>query len=107
VTCDFVYHDTPALGADRARMNRAIFDALRPGGIYIIADHSARPGSGITDSKTLHRIDEALVRKEVEAAGFRLVDTADFLRNPDDPRQIQVQKNTIPNDEFVLKFVKP
>ena len=107
VTFNFIYHDTVHLGVDRARMNRAVFDALKPGGIYIVADHSAQPGVGSTATKTLHRIEESVVRKEVEAAGFRFVAAADFLRNPQDPRDVPVSKNTVPNDEFVLKFVKP
>ena len=72
VTFNFVYHDTVWLGTDRAKMNRAVFNALKPGGVYIVADHSARPGSGVADVKSLHRIDEAVVRAEVQAAGFRL-----------------------------------
>lgn len=107
VTFNFIYHDTVWLGTDRARMNRAVYSALRPGGVYIIADHSARPGTGIADAKSLHRIDEAVVREEVQAAGFRLVEEALFLRNPADPRDASVFKPKVPNDEFVLKFVKP
>lgn len=106
-TFNFVYHDTVWLNVDRAKMNRAVFNALKPGGLYIVADHSARPGSGVNAVKSLHRIDEKVVRAEVEAAGFRLADEADFLRNPDDPRDASVFKPKIPNDEFVLKFVKP
>jgi predicted methyltransferase len=107
VTFNFVYHDTTFLGVDRAKMNRAVFQALKPGGVYIVADHSAKPGAGVEVGKSLHRIDEAIVRREVEAAGFRLADSADFLRNPEDPRDANVFKNTVRNDEFVLKFVKP
>ena len=107
VTFNFVYHDTVHLGVDRAKMNRAIFNALKPGGVYIVADHSAKPGAGTNETKSLHRIEESVVRKEIEAAGFRYVGAADFLRNPNDPRDVTVFKNTVPNDEFVLKFVKP
>ncbi len=107
VTFNFTYHDTAHRGVDRARMNRAIFDALKPGGIYIVADHSGRPGTGVSETKTLHRIEEAVVRREVEAAGFRLVGEGGFLRNPNDPRSASVFKPAQPNDEFVLKFVKP
>jgi predicted methyltransferase len=107
VTFNFNYHDTVHFGTDRARMNRAVFDALKRGGVYIVADHSAQPGAGVSVTKSLHRIEESVLRKEVEAAGFRLAATGDFLRNPDDPRNVPVQKNTVPNDEFVLKFVKP
>ena len=107
VTFNFNYHDTVWLGTDRARMNRAVFEALKPGGIYIIADHSAKPGAGLGVTKSLHRIEESIVREEVQAAGFRLVASGDFLRNPDDPRDVPVFKNPVRNDEFVLKFVKP
>jgi predicted methyltransferase len=107
VTFNFNYHDTVWLGTDRARMNRAIFQALKSGGIYIVADHSAKTGAGASVAKSLHRIDERVVREEVEAAGFRLAAAGDFLRNPDDPRDAPVFKNTVRNDEFVLKFVKP
>jgi predicted methyltransferase len=107
VTFMFTYHDTGWTGADRARMNKAVFDALKRGGRYVIADHSGRPGTGISESKSLHRVEEALVRKEVEAAGFRLVGEASFLRNPNDPRDRIVFKPAQPNDEFVLEFVKP
>jgi len=107
VIFNFAYHDTVHLGVDRTKLNRAIFNALKSGGVYIIADHSGRAGTGASETKSLHRIEEAFLRKEVEAAGFRLVAEGQFLRNPDDPRTVVVQKNTVPNDEFVLKFVKP
>jgi predicted methyltransferase len=107
ITFFFFYHDTVHLGVDRAKMNRALYDALKPGGTLIIADHSARPGDGTNVTKSLHRIEESVVRRELEAAGFRFVESGNFLRNPADARDVQVQKNTIPNDEFVLKFRKP
>jgi predicted methyltransferase len=107
VTFNFNYHDTAYLGVDRARMNRAVFDALRPGGVYIVADHSGRPGTGVSEAQSLHRIEEVVVRREVEAAGFRLAAEGGFLRNPQDPRDASVFKPKQPNDEFVLKFVKP
>ena len=84
-----------------------MFDALKPGGVYIVADHSARAGAGITVGKSLHRIEESVVLREVEAAGFRFVAEGGFLRNPADPRDASVFKPAQPNDEFVLKFVKP
>ena len=107
VTFNFFYHDTVWLGADRARMNRAIYSALKRGGFLIVADHSGRPGTGVTEAKTLHRIEESQLRREVEAAGFRLVAEGGFLRNSNDPRNVPVGASKIPNDEFVLKFVKP
>jgi predicted methyltransferase len=107
VTFNFNYHDTVWLGTDRAKMNRAVFQALKPGGVYIVADHSAKPGAGAGVAKSLHRIEESIVRQEVQAAGFKLVETGNFLRNPEDPRDVPVSKNPVRNDEFVLKFVKP
>ena len=107
VTLMFNYHDLGYLGIDRAQMNRAVFAALKPGGMYVIADHSGRTGTGISESGTLHRIEEAFLRKEVEAAGFRLADEGNFLRNPGDPRDKNTPNPPQPKDEFVLKFVKP
>jgi len=106
------YHDTVWMGADRDRMNRAIWNALRPGGFYYVVDHAARPGSGIADVQTLHRIDEAFVIAEVERAGFKLSAVGDFLRNPadkhdwnDSPRTAGDRRGT--SDRFALQFVKP
>ena len=107
VTLMFNYHDLGHLGVDRAAMNRAVFQALKPGGLYVIADHSGRPGTGISEAGTLHRVEEAFVRKEVEAAGFKFAAGGDFLRNPNDPRDKNTPDPPQPKDEFVLKFVKP
>ena len=107
VTLMFNYHDLGFLGVDRARMNLALFRALKPGGVYVIADHAGRPGTGISESGSLHRIEQAFLRKEVEAAGFKLAAEADFLRNPADPRDRNTPEPPQPKDEFVLKFVKP
>ena len=106
-TLMFNYHDLGHLGVDRAKLNRAVFRALKPGGRYVLADHSGRPGTGISESGTLHRVEEALVRGEVEAAGFRLAEEGTFLRNPGDPRDRETPDPSQPKDEFVLKFVKP
>ena len=107
-----LYHDTVWMKTDRARMNRAIYAALRPGGVYVIVDHSGRPGSGVTEVETLHRIEETVVRQEVEAAGFKLVAAADFLRNSADTRDWNASPRTAGerrgiSDRFVLKFAKP
>ena len=107
VTLMFNYHDLGHLGVDRTVMNRAVFRALKPGGLYVIADHAGRPGTGISESGTLHRIEEAFLRQEVEAAGFRLVEEGKFLRNPNDPRDKNTPDPPQPKDEFVLKFVRP
>jgi predicted methyltransferase len=106
-TMFYEYHDTPAAGVDRARMNRRIFDTLKTGGHFVVIDHAAKGGADVGVGKTLHRIDEALVRQEVEAAGFRFVAAADFLRNPDDPREATSSRATFRVDAFALKFAKP
>jgi len=107
VTLMFNYHDLGHMGVDRAQMNKAVFAALKPGGLYVIADHSGRPGTGISESGTLHRVEEAFLRKEVEAAGFKLAAEGTFLRNPNDPRDKNTPDPPMPKDEFFLKFVKP
>jgi predicted methyltransferase len=107
VTFFFFYHDTTYMEVDRAQMNRKLFAALKPGGFLVIADHSARPGDGTTAGKTFHRIEESVLRREVEAAGFRLVGEGDFLRHPEDTRDFSVNRPTGPVDEFVLRYQKP
>jgi predicted methyltransferase len=107
VTLMFNYHDLGHLGVDRGPMNKAVFAALKPGGMYVIADHAGRPGTGISESGTLHRIEESFLRKEVEAAGFVLAEEGKFLRNPSDPRDKNTPVPAQPKDEFVLKFIKP
>jgi predicted methyltransferase len=107
ITFFFAYHDITYMPVDRAVMNRKLFAALKPGGFLIISDHSAKPGEGISVARTLHRIEEKVLREEIEAAGFKLVAEADFLRNPEDPREDKVFQPKIPVDEFVLKYRKP
>lgn len=107
VTFMFNYHDLGHMGVDRQRMNRAVFAAMKPGGIYVIADHAGRPGTGIDEAGTLHRVEEDFVRREVESAGFKLVAQGDFLRNPADPRDKNTPEPPQPKDEFVFKFIKP
>ena len=107
ITFFFFYHDTTYMTVDRAAMNKKLFAALKPGGFLIIADHSAKPGAGTSVGKTLHRIEESALRAEVEAAGFKLAASGDFLRHPQDPRDERVFQPKTPVDEFVLKFQKP
>jgi len=106
------YHDTVWLGTDRAKMNASIFAALKPGGEYVIVDHNAAADHGVADVKALHRIEEQVVRQEVEAAGFVLVAAADFLRNPGDARDWSASPSAAGeqrghSDRFVLKFRRP
>jgi len=107
ITFFFAYHDTAFMNVDRGKMNRRLFESLKPGGVLVVADHSAQAGAGVGVAKSLHRIEESVLRKEIEAAGFRPAAEADFLRNPQDPRDAVVFRPKIPVDEFVLKFVKP
>jgi predicted methyltransferase len=102
-------HDSFAKPADLALVNAAIFQALKPGGLYIVLDHAALPGSGLSVTETLHRIDPAAVRAEVEAAGFQFVGESDVLANPNDPHTAKVFDPSIRGhtDQFVFKFRKP
>lgn len=105
------YHDFEWQGVDRAAHNAAVFGALAPGGVYVLVDHSAAEGAGVSGSQTLHRIEQAVLEQELEAAGFERVDEADFLRNPSDTRDW----NALPwrsgreeaSDRFVVKFRRP
>jgi len=106
------YHDVVWMKADRPKMNKAVFDALKPGGVYGIVDHSAVVGSGIRDVETLHRIELDVVKQEVLAAGFTLDGESDVLRVPGDardwstsPRVAGEKRGT--SDRFTLRFVKP
>lgn len=112
VFCVLFYHDTYWLEVDRAKMNAAVFQALKPGGVYAVIDHSGRPGTGATEVRTLHRIEESVVVGEIERAGFRFAADADFLRNPTDSRDWNDAPTAAADkrgtsDRFVLKFVKP
>ncbi len=107
ITFLFFYHDTTYMKVDRAVMNKRLFEALKPGGVLLIADHSARPGEGTSVGNTTHRIEESVVKREVEAAGFKLVGEGNFWRHPEDTRDANVFRAPTPVDEFVLKFEKP
>jgi predicted methyltransferase len=107
ITLILNYHDIAYMPVDRAKMNQHLFNALKPGGRLVVVDHSARPGSGTADTKTIHRIDEATVRAEVQQAGFKLEKSGDFLRNPADTRDRNANEKGLHSDKFVLRFVKP
>ena len=107
ITFLFYYHDTTYMAVDRAEMDRKMFAALKPGGFLVIADHFAKDGDGTSVGKTLHRIEESALRKEIEAAGFRLVAEGNFWRHPEDTRDFASFKPAMPVDNFVLKFQKP
>lgn len=102
-------HDKFMGPADLTRVNKAVFMSLKPGGIYLVLDHAAEAGSGLRDTETLHRIDPAVVRKEVEAAGFKLEAESDVLRNPADDHSKKIFDPAIrgKTDQFIFKFRKP
>ena len=102
-------HDSFAAPADLAIVNKQVFAALKPGGVYVVLDHSAVAGSGLAATDTLHRIDAATVRKEVEAAGFKFDGESKILANPADPRTASVFDPSIKGktDQFIYKFRKP
>jgi predicted methyltransferase len=107
VTLVLNYHDITYLPIDRAKMNQRIFAALKPGGRYVVIDHSAIRGTGISAGKTLHRIDETVVLTEAREAGFVLDAEGSFLRNPADTREQSSNEPKVPTDKFALRFVKP
>ena len=103
------YHDTLWTGEDRAAMNRSFYEALRPGGVYLVVDHHAESGAPASVGQTLHRMDRAIAVDEITAAGFVLETESHVLANSDDPRNDSVfaehrRGNT---DRFMLRFRKP
>jgi predicted methyltransferase len=106
------YHDYPDkfMGAIApATFNAEVFAALKPGGVFLIIDHAAAAGSGMRDTDTLHRIDPAIVKAQVTAAGFRFVGESRVLANPGDDHAKAVFDKTIRGrtDQFIYKFRKP
>jgi predicted methyltransferase len=104
------YHDLHNFpGLDVGVFNKMVFDDLKPGGIYLILDHTAEAGSGGRDTKTLHRIDPETVKKEVLAAGFVFVGSSALLRQPADNHSLKVFDPSVrgKTDQFILKFRKP
>jgi predicted methyltransferase len=107
------YHDYPdeymGKDADPAALNAAVFKLLKPGGVFMIIDHMAKPGRGLADTEELHRIDPAIVREQAEAAGFQFAGESKVLENPRDPLDIPVFDKSIRGhtSQFAYKFVKP
>jgi predicted methyltransferase len=107
VTINMSYHDVANTPTDRAAMNKHIYDALKPGGHYVVIDNSAKHGTGLADTNTLHRIDEAAVIEEVTKAGFKVEAKSDYLRAPSDPRNKPFwEMKGEPDDKFAIRFVK-
>ena len=106
------YHDYPDafMGkVDPAVLNKQVFNVLKPGGLYVIIDHVAEAGSGLRDTDTLHRIDPAIVKTQVVAAGFVFDGESVVLRNPADPHTVKVFDKSIRGhtDQFIYRFRKP
>jgi predicted methyltransferase len=104
------YHDLHnAAAVDLVAFDRQVFDALKPGGVFLVLDHAAAPGSGARDTSTLHRIDPETVKKEALAAGFVLDGSSDLLHNGDDAHTMKVFDPLIRGntDQFLLRFRKP
>jgi predicted methyltransferase len=101
------FHNIP--GVDVTVLDKQVFDALKPGGIYLVLDHAAEAGSADRDTSTLHRIDPETVKKEALAAGFVFVGGSELLHNGDDPHTAKVFDPLIrgKTDQFILKFRKP
>ena len=103
------YHD-PFMGpVDMVKFDKQVYDALKPGGLFVVIDHVAAAGSGIEDTNTLHRIDPAVVKREVEAAGFVFDGESNALRNPADSHATKVFDKSIRGhtDQFIYRFRKP
>ena len=107
VTIVFSYHDAIVLETDMAALNRAVFDALAPGGRYVVLDHAAPAGTPASATKALHRLDEALVVQQVTDAGFTLGRRSDFLRDPSDDMSAPAFRVGFQTDRFALEFTKP
>ena len=106
------YHDLhlqPFAADTAAKVNAAVFAALKPGGLYVIIDHAAQPGAGLGVAHTLHRIDIADVKREVDAAGFVLDGESGVLLNDEDPLTANVFSEAIRGrtSQFMLRFRKP
>jgi predicted methyltransferase len=103
------YHDLHNFPVDVVGFNKIVFNAVKPGGLYVVLDHSAEAGSGLRDTNTLHRIDVDVVKKEATAAGFEFVGSSDILANASDSRTAKVFDPAIrgKTDQFILKFRKP
>jgi len=104
------YHDLHNLpGLDLVVFNQMVFEALKPGGTYLILDHATSAGEGASQTSTLHRIDPETVKREVLAAGFVYDGESNLLRQPDDPHTAKVFDPSIRGrtDQFILKFKKP
>jgi predicted methyltransferase len=95
--------------ADVPAFNKAVFAALKPGGVYVVLDHAAAAGSGISATETLHRIDPARVKTDVQAAGFKLDGESQIFANKEDNHTKSVFDPSVRfhTDQFLFRFKKP
>lgn len=107
ITMIYVYHDTLFSGVDRPTMNRRLLSALKRGGSLVVIDHRAKPGADAEVAETIHRMDEQLLRRELEAAGFEFAAESEFMANPADPREKPFYEMDGPTDTFVHRYVRP
>ncbi len=106
------YHDyhNPLFGSpDMAEFNKSVFNALKPGGVFVVLDHAATAGSGLDATNTLHRIDPAAAKKEIMAAGFEFVGESKALNNSNDDHTLSVFDKSLRGntDRFIYKFRRP
>lgn len=107
ITINMSYHDIANTPADRAAMNKALYDALKPGGKLVIIDNAAKAGAGTSTTKTLHRIEEAAVIEEVTRAGFSVDARSEYLHVATDPRDKPFfEMKGEPDDKFAIRFIK-
>ena len=106
-TLIFSYHDIVNTPTERSKMNTAIFNALKPGGFLIVMDHAATAGTGVSQTSTLHRIDQQVVIAELTSVGFKLDGQSEAWKNPADAHEQHSSKMEIPTDRFALRFVRP
>jgi predicted methyltransferase len=107
ITINMSYHDIVNAPVNREAMNKRLYDALKPGGYLVVIDNAAKPGSGLSATKTLHRIDEAAVIEELTKPGYKVDAKSDFLRAPTDPReQPFFEMKGAPDDKFAIRFKK-
>ena len=106
---DFAMPKSPFGTIDIAKLNKVVYDALKPGGVYVITDHAAAAGTSLDDTQKLHRIDEAIVKQQVTAAGFKLEAESNVLKASDDPHTTTVFDASVKGhtDKFALRFRKP
>ena len=106
---EFVYESVAQSAGDPSQLAKDAFKILKPGGTFMVIDHMAKPGRGLADTDTLHRVDPASVRTIVEGAGFKFAGESKVLNNPADPLDIAVFDKSVRGhtSQFAYKFTKP